>query len=208
MERAMKRCFFLIIAIMMVHLECLAQWSECFNYKGSWSKWSKVFGGELSHYHDESGIVLTTSGGLTYFKFQINNYVPPTKRERKDHLKSGKWFAYTGIVEYSVNDMLPTAEAIAKAARFVKPDPRNDLTPTVQRRTSCTIKVAPYKALPSCYAVYFDGIGVGIDIQGVSFQGEKKRIRPGRVIGNILQTVILFPVGIGSWWWTPIKEGR
>lgn len=204
----MKKVFLAtLVALMAFHLDCAAQWKEVFNYKGSWSKWSKAYG-EISHYEDESGIVLQTSGGLVYFKFQISNYVPPTRKELRAHLKSGEWFTYKGTVEYSVNDQYPTAEAIAKANSFVKPDPRRDITPTVQRRTRCTIKIAPYKKLPSCYNVWFDGIGVGIDISGLSFHGQKKLIRPGRVVANIVQTIVLFPIGIGSWWWLPVTGTR
>lgn len=206
---AMKKVFFATLTVLLaLHLDCAAQWSECFNYKGAWSQWSKTYG-EISMYKDDSGIVLKTSGGLVYFKFQIDNYVPPTKAELRAHRKSDEWFTYTGTVEYSVNDTYPTAEAIAKASSFVMPDPRRDQTPTVQRRTRCTIRVAPYKKLPSCYNVYFDGIGVGIDISGLSFEGDgKKLIRPGRVVANIIQTIALFPIGVGSWWWLPIRDER
>lgn len=34
----------------------------------------------------------------------------------------------------------------------------------------------------------------------------KMKVKGGRVVANILQTVLLFPVGIGSWWWNPPKE--
>ena len=111
----MKKVFLAtLVTLMAFHLDCAAQWKEAFNYKGSWSEWSKAYG-EILHYEDESGIVLQTSGGLVYFKFQISNYVPPTRKELRAHLKSGEWFTYKGTVEYSVNDQYPTAEAIAKA---------------------------------------------------------------------------------------------
>lgn len=195
----------LVIIALMIPLTGKAQWSEAFNYKGSWSQWSKAYG-SISHYDDESGIILKSPGGLTYFSFQIDHYVPPTKKELKEHLKSGEWFTYTGIVEYSVNDQYPTAEALAKASTFVIPDPRKDLTPTVLRRTSCNISIAPYKKLPACYNIWFDGIGVGIDIQGLTFKGQKKRTHRGRVAANIVQSILLFPIGIGSWWWNPVKR--
>ena len=127
-----------------------AQWKESFNYHGDWSSWRTTYG-EISHYVDDSGIILKTSGGQTYFSFQITNYTPPTKKQIKEHLKSGQWFEYTGTVEYSVNDTYPTAEAIARASRFVIPNPRTDETPSVLRRTTCTIKIQPYKKLPANY---------------------------------------------------------
>lgn len=181
-----------------------AQWSETFCYKGSWSSWKTGYG-KISHYNDDSGIILKTPGGQTYFSFYISNYTPPTKAELKEHLKSGQWFEYQGYVEYSVNDAYPTAEAIAREGRFVMPNPRTDETPTIQRRTHCTIKVAPYKKLPACYNIIFDNIGIGIDIQGINFKGQKKHTNTGRVIANIAQSIFLFPIGIGSWWWNPVR---
>lgn len=195
----------LLILILLVAQNSYAQWSEAFLYKGDWSSWQKTYG-EISHYVDDSGIILKTPGGQTYFSFQITNYTPPTKAQIKEHLKSGEWYEYRGYVEYSVNDAYPTAEELAKASRFVIPNPRTDKTPTVQRRTSCTIKIAPYKKLPACYNVYFDNIGVGIDIQGMTFQGQKKHVHAGRVVANIAQTILLPAFGWGSWFWNPVRK--
>ena len=106
---AMKKVFFATLTVLLaLHLDCAAQWSECFNYKGAWSQWSKTYG-KISMYEDDSGIVLKTSGGLVYFKFQINNYVPPTKAELRAHRKSDEWFIYTGTVEYSVGSAVSSA---------------------------------------------------------------------------------------------------
>lgn len=184
---------------------CFAQWKESFNYRGEWSSWRSEYG-KISHYVDDSGVILKTSGGQTYFSFQITNYIPPTKKQLKEHLKSGQWFEYNGVVEYSVNDAYPTAEALAKASHFVIPNPRADQTPSVLRRTTCRIKIEPYKKLPSNYNVYFDNIGVAISIQGMTFQEQKKHTNGGRVVANIAQSIFLFPIGIGSWWWNPVRQ--
>lgn len=203
--KRLYRCFILIILITFICPEIMrAQWEECFMYKGEWSSWTNAYG-NIEHYADESGIVLKTSGGLEYFRFRIQNYLPPTKEQLKEHLKSGECFEYTGIVDYCVNDMYPTAEAIAKSDCFVKPDPRVDKTPTVMRSTTCRILIRPYKKIPSVYNVFFDGIGVAINIQNIVFEGQIKRVRGGRIVANILQSVLLFPFGIGSWWWNPVK---
>lgn len=181
-----------------------AQWKQSFNYRGEWSSW-KSEEGEISHYVDDSGIILVTPGGNAYFSFQINNYIPPTKKQIKEHLKSGEWFEYYGTVEYSVNDTYPNAEALAKACRFVIPNPRTDLTPTVLRKTTCTIRIQPYKKLPANYNVFFDNIGIAISISGLTFKSQKKHTHGGRVVANIAQTLFLFPIGIGSWWWNPVR---
>lgn len=182
-----------------------AQWKQSFNYCGDWSSWQPGYG-KLSHYNDDSGIILNTPGGQPYFRFQITNYVAPTKKQLKEHLKSGEWFEYTGIVEYSVNDTYPNADALAKASKFVIPNPRTDQTPTVLRKTICTIRIQPYKELPANYNVFFDDVGVAIDISGISFKNQKKHTHGGRVVANIAQSIFLFPIGIGSWWWNPVKR--
>lgn len=33
----------------------------------------------------------------------------------------------------------------------------------------------------------------------------KKKVKAGRVVANIAQTLLLFPFGIGSWWWNPVR---
>ena len=197
----------IVISIIVTILYCCpcanAQWRQSFNYYGDWSPWQTVYG-EISHYVDDSGVILKTPGGQPYFRFQINNYIAPTKKQLKEHLKSGEWFEYTGVVEYTVNDTYPTAEALAKASRFVIPNPRTDQTPSVLRKTTCRIRIQPYKKLPANYNIFFDNIGVGIDISEMTFQ-DQKHTRGGRVVANIAQSIFLFPFGIGSWWWNPVK---
>lgn len=200
------RLCLLILLLLIIPVDSFAQ-KQCFNYKGQWSSWSSI-SGNIYHYADESGIILKTNGLQEYFRFQISNYKPPTKKELKQHIKSGEWFEYEGIVEYYVNDTYPTAEDISKSCYFVMPNPRVDITPTIKRSTKCIIRIAPYKKLPACYNVLFDEIGVGIDIHGVSFENEKKHVRKGRVVANIIQSIFLFPIGIGSWWWNPIYKKR
>lgn len=204
-NKAVRIAISFIVAILYCTPSANAQWKQSFNYRGEWSLWQSVHG-KISHYADDSGIILKTPGGKTYFSFQITNYVAPTKKQLKEHLKSGEWFEYTGIVEYCVNDTYPTAEDLARASSFVIPDPRTDQTPSVLRKTTCRIKIQPYKKLPANYNVFFDDIGVGISISGMAFQGQKKHTNGGRVVANIAQSILLFPIGIGSWWWNPVKR--
>lgn len=107
---------------------------------------------------------------MQYLSFGISNYREPTKDERKYHEKNNVWYKYTGWVEYTVNDKCPTALDFSKAACFVVPNPRYDDTPTVTRKDSCTIKIAPYKKHPEVYNIWFDNIGVGVSISGLKFK--------------------------------------
>lgn len=36
--------------------------------------------------------------------------------------------------------------------------------------------------------------------------GTKKKVKGGRVVANIAQSLLLFPIGIGSWLWNPARE--
>lgn len=149
---------------------CLAQ-DVAFCYGGDWSSWYPV-DAKVSAYTDGSGIILKTSGGREFFTFQINHFIPPTKKEIKEHKKTNQWFEYTGTVTYYVSDSYPTASDLAKHNTLVRPNPRTDVTPVVKRTAIATIKIAPFKKAPYCYNVWFDGIGIGVDIRGFSF-GDK-----------------------------------
>ena len=139
-----------------------------YNYKGSWSNWESA-PGRIYRYNDLSGCILKTNGLVEFFTFRIPNYKLPSKKEIKQHLKTNTWYEYRGTVEYYVNDAYPTANDIAKSCKLVCPDPRQDVTPQVKRTCSATIKIQPFKKEPTCYNIWFDNIGIGIDIAGLSF---------------------------------------
>lgn len=203
----------LIILLCFIALQCANAQSICFNYQGSWSSWKNSYyttgileTPKVRAYTDGSGLVLINNGGIEIFKFHINNYTPPSKAELKQHRKSGDWFEYQGTVEYYVTDQYPTAQSFAKANELVSPNPRKDETPSVKRYGTATIKIAPYKTNPKVYNIWFDGIGVGLSVQGLHFKGQKRSKNAGRIVANIFQSILLFPYGIGSWWWNPVYD--
>lgn len=196
----------LTLSLILIIPTCTTAQNVCFNYMGSWSDWSRTYG-DIKKYSNGNGYLLDMNG-LKYFSFQITSFFSPTKKELKEHLKTKEWFEVNGIVEYYVNDICPTAKDVAKRNFFVIPNPRVDKTPNVRRATSATIKIAPYKNKPEVYNIWFDGIGIGLDVRGLKFEGDKpnKGRRNRRLIANIAQSIFLFPIGIGSWWWNPINE--
>lgn len=151
---------------------CKAQWFESFCYKNSWSPWHSWNNLLIYSYPKRSGIILKSRGGVTYFSFQITNYIPPTTQQIKEHYKKKQYFEYTGTVEYLLNEFSPTAEDIAKQSFFVQSDPRTDITPIINRRTSCIIQIAPYKKLPQLYNIWFDNIGYAIDLRNIIFSND------------------------------------
>ena len=142
--------------------------STCFCYKGQWSTWEKHYfpSSYLREYNDWQisctygpgkhiiGLQLKSSGGNEYFSFLISDY------------QSGKKDC-TGTVEYYVNDTYPTAEALARANHFVKPNYRTDITPSVKRTAKARIKIVNNGSKPATFNLWFDNIGIGIDVQNV-----------------------------------------
>jgi hypothetical protein len=162
-----------------VHAQSLA-----FSYKGDWSSWipicnpnsfgdARSWGGtalKIFRYTDMSGIILQSEGGKTIFSFRIANFRLPDKKERKAHEKSGRWFSFSGTVEYYVNDEYPTAEVCAKDNCLVIPNAREDKTPSIKRQTSCEISIAPFKKDPQIWNIFFDGVGIGVSTRGLEFK--------------------------------------
>lgn len=100
------------------------------------------------------GLSMKDSGGNVYWSFIITNY----EKGRKN---------CTGIVEYYVNDTYPTAEDLAKANVFVKPDYRTDKTPSVKRTAKASINIVNEEKKPAVFNVWYDNIGVGISVRDV-----------------------------------------
>lgn len=165
-----------------------------FQYQGEWSPWAPLcrydvsdpnhymtyrWGGNTLDIFQQTvfgkvvGIGLKSEGGTTIFSVLINYMDEPCfvdKKERKRHLKNKEWYVYEGTVEYYVNDIFPTADALAKDCRLVIPNPRIDNSPSVKRQAKCTIKIAPYKKKPEVWNIYFDNIGIGISTYGCNFK--------------------------------------
>lgn len=187
MRRVIIKTIIRLIAVIIICLshKCAYAQQICFNYKGAWSEWrpsslyADIYGNRESvlesfeiiygHIYVDSdfGGISLEEHGVTYFKFRIDYpFQVAPKKVRKEHLKTGEWYVYKGTVEYYVCDAYPTAQDLAKINYLVTPDPRSDSTPCVKRICKdATIKIAPYKKRPVCYNIWFDGIGVGIDIQ-------------------------------------------
>ena len=150
-------------------------------YDGYWGEWEDgavggFFMGKVDErlpylkvYGNYSGfcIYYSDSHPSTYtFKFQINNYLTPDKKTRKEHLKNNKWYEYYGTVEYYVNNDRPTIRDILKGETgFVHfPTTKPTYNGARKKTASATIKIAPYKEHPQVYNIWFEGIGVAIDL--------------------------------------------
>lgn len=80
---------------------------------------------------------------------------------------------YSGTAKYYVCDDYPTIEAAMRANTVIVPYEtwRERNRPKVKRTTNATIKIAPYKDHPKVYNIWFDNVGLGIDLNDNYFPG-------------------------------------
>ena len=157
-------------------------------YDGYWGEWKdqwlpSIFSSRPSEFYynlygNESGFIIYDKNehpSNYFFKFQINNYVEPTKKQIKDHYKQNQWYVYTGTVEYYVVESAPTIKDILKKwgiPLYGKDDYDTydgHRGPSVKRIANATIKIAPYKNTPRVYNFLFDDVGFAIELVYVSF---------------------------------------
>ena len=95
----------------------------------------------------------------------------PIKREKQiERIK--KWLEYSGTVEYYVSESYPTIKDIITKKQFplISPTTAKEGEPCVKRTTKARISIEPsYTFYPRNYAFWFDGIGVGINLNDFFF---------------------------------------
>jgi len=169
----MKRFFFTIL----ISLFCCvvsAQIKRAAYFDGYWSDWksnSQVnwairggYGGFII-YPEESG------PWDPWFSFKIDNFYMPDAKTRKQNFKSGLWYEFTGTVEYYISDDYISAYQIFRSSRgasFVNPKQPGE-RPTKKITSRATIKIAPYKDHPKVYNIWYDNVGLGIDLNNIYF---------------------------------------
>ena len=174
MKKAILGVLFFVASI-----SSLCQIKVAAYYDGYWGEWEETyqtyFNGKLDPTFPYLTVYGNYSGFCTYqstahpstysFKFQITNYTAPDKKTKKEHLKNGKWYEYSGTVEYYVNEKFPTIKDRLKIStmfgRFPSVSPSYEAK---KRIVNATIQIAPYKDHPKVYNIWFEGVGVGIDL--------------------------------------------
>lgn len=159
-----------------------AQISTCSWHDGYWGQWKSHTtrytyispSYEYDIYGSYSGFIIYKKGDHPseyIFKFQTDSYTAPDKKTINYHMKNELWYEYSGFVEYYVTEQYPTITAILRAFEFPKfnCNSGSDGNPCVKRTARATIKIAPYKKRPKCYNIYFDNIGVAIDMEDSFF---------------------------------------
>ena len=169
---------FLIFEMIVITMNAQIQTSSW--HDGYWGQW-RSHSSSIDYRYNKYSLYGGYSGFIIYeknvhpseyiFKFQINSYIAPDKKDIKYHMKNNIWYEYSGTVEYYVTERYPTIEAVLREYEFpyFNCNSGSAGNPCVKRATNATIKIMPYKKHPECYNIYFDNVAVAITLEGVHF---------------------------------------
>lgn len=166
----MKKIF-LFFVLSLISTSIFAQIKTVPYFDGYWGDWKtslfKIRGSYRGFmFYDE-----TQGPWDCYFKFSIDNYRLPDSKQRKSDYKLGIWYEFTGTVEYYICDDYPTiydSFKSSKRASFINPQ-NPDGRPTKKVTSKAIIKIAAFKDYPVCYNIWFDNVGLGIDLNNFHF---------------------------------------
>lgn len=168
----LKRFFFVLFCLYL-YLSANAQIRTTAYYDGNWTSWSAPFL-NLGIRGGYAGFTIgdTFGGWDPLVKFTIDNFYIPDKETRKQRVKSNTWYEYTGTVEYYIDDDAPSAYVCFKrwrSATFVSQmyHENRGIKKIVSR---ARIRIAPYKDHPKVYTIFYDNVGLGIDLNTVYFK--------------------------------------
>lgn len=161
----------LITSVFSISGFCQRNFNSCTYINKYWGKWQDnpayVIGKGDS---DDSFIIYTQYSHPSAYimKITINNMlIEKDKREIKKRIKSNQWYESTGTVEYFTNQEFPDFNK--QIISWPSPSLSailNATNPNVKSIVSkATIKLAPYKKNPETFNIYFDGVGIGIQLQ-------------------------------------------
>jgi len=153
---------------------CNAQISTCAYYDGYWGEWKQQYYTYSRHswyklYGNYSGFIVYYDyrhPSEYIFKFQIDRFVPPSKEEIKKHWKNNLWYEYDGYVEYFIDKDYPNIKTALKRFSFAFISSSSYNT---KRTARAKIKIAPYKKHPKVYNIFFEDVGIAIDLESTYF---------------------------------------
>ena len=144
-------------------------------FDGYWAQWFDANNAQI--YGNYEGFVIHTKeeGPWNYrFKFTIDKFNVPDKKQRKKDIKENKWYVFSGTVEYYISDDNPSALENFRKNRgpsFIPAKLQNG-RPTKKITSKATIKVAAFKDLPRVYNIWYDNVGLGINLNTIYFSHE------------------------------------
>lgn len=169
----MKRLI-ITVFITFITISISAQIKRCAYFDGYWSDWkfdSQINWTIRGSYSGFSIYPKEAGPWDPWFKFTINNFYMPDAKTRKQNVKYGHWYEFTGFVEYYISDDYISAYQLFKSSRgaaFINPK-QPDGRPTKKVTSQAKIKIAPYKDHPTVYNIWYDNVGLGIDLNNIYF---------------------------------------
>lgn len=173
----MKKFVVIIFTLFCISLDSQAQLRVCGYFDGYWSSWVDV--SDVQIYGNYEGFILynKSEGPWDYrFKFTIDNFKVPNKKQRKKDIKSDTFYTFSGTVEYYISDDNPSVLfnfRNRKGPCFIGSKLDNG-RPTKKITSKATIKVAPFKDVPTTYNIWFDGVALGINLNTIRFSHDVK----------------------------------
>ena len=161
----------LLFIFLCIHsLFALSQIALCSYYNQNWGKWSnynmkyKGTYDEISFYQPED------HPSDWQWKFTINNYKVPSKKELKAYRKRKEWLTYYGTFEYYIDDNNLSIQDMIQEYGYPIVNPKNHRTykgdrPCKRKTVNAIIRICPYKKHPVVYNIFFEGVGLGIDLK-------------------------------------------
>lgn len=166
----MKKFYFVLLFAFFIVSDLFSQISVNSYYDGYWGKW--LTASQCSIRGNYSGFIIyesTDHPSAYFFKFQISNYTIPDAKTLKIYRKNNQWLQFSGTVEYFVSERFQTIADVLRKNHFPSKFDSNK-EPVAKRTTNATIRIAPFKDHPKIYNIWFDGIGVGIDLNDIYFK--------------------------------------
>ena len=81
------------------------------------------------------------------------------KKAKKQRIKTDQWYEYAGSVEYYTNRLQDRFKDIINQWPYV-----TDASYGEVHNVPAIIKIQPYKKNPKVYNIFFEGYGIGINL--------------------------------------------
>ena len=169
----MKRLL-IAVFVTLLSVSMSAQIGFAAYFDGYWSDWKSYSQDKWSIRGSYAGFIIyqKESGPWEpWFKFTINNFYMPDAKTRKWNVKYRQWYEFTGTVEYYICDDYLSAYELFKTMRGASLVPPNlpDGRPTKKVTSQAKIKIAPYKDHPTVYNIWYDNVGLAINLNNIYF---------------------------------------
>lgn len=166
----MKRILLaLILLVIFTPIFCQTSFYFCKYINGYWGKWENsnpytyIEGGYLIKGNYDEFIIYDYNNHPSQYIMKVKLFamdVETDKKLKKQRIKSGQWYEYSGTVEYYTQGLWDKFKNIMHQWPNV-PDASNGEIQTA----SATIKIQPYKKRPEVYNIFFENIGLGIQFK-------------------------------------------